>query len=119
MSCTGAKISNTCGSKSYSVCVYYEGSIPSFSSLTEEECINMQEVAEDLYEIIGTIKEESNLESLRDGCITYPAGTISIVEAFEAQQNKICSLETLIQTMQSTIATMQQQIQDLQENQCP
>lgn len=119
MACTGANVSNTCGIKSYAVCTFYEGTLPTFSSLLDEECVNIQEVAEDLYGIIETMKDESNLESLRDGCITYPLGTITIVQAFQAQQDKICSLETLIQTMQSTIATMQQQIADLQENQCP
>lgn len=119
MSCTGTKISNMCGVKSYAVCTFYEGSIPSFSSLVQEECVNIQEVSEDLYGIIETMKEESNLESLSDGCITYPSGTITIAQAFQSQQNKICNLESLIVTMQSTIITMQQQIVELQENQCP
>lgn len=119
MSCNGASVKNTCGTKQYATCVYYEGEVPGFSSLTNTECITLHDTTVDIYAILEDIKDEFNFSSLIGSCITYPSSTPTLIQVLTAHQSKICSLEDTIIQMAGTIETMQQQIEDLQTNNCP
>lgn len=119
MSCNGLTVKNTCGSKQYATCVYYEGEVPAFSSLTEGECITLHDTNLDIYNILEGIKSELNFTSLIGACITYPNTNPSLLQVLTAQQSKICQLEASITSLNGSIATMQQQIAELQTNTCP
>lgn len=110
------KVSITCGTEIPATCVPYRTDLPEFSELA---CPTIEETTAEIYETIQEIKNNSDLSSLRGNCITYPQGNITIMQAFISQQNYICTLNETIEEMQTTISTMQQQIQDLQQNNCP
>jgi hypothetical protein len=113
----GDKIKNRC-KKVYAKCVAYESEVPSFSELTGESCLDIEQVADDLYETVGTIKEEIDLTDLTNNCLTLP-GTPTVKNVIQLLINTICAQQTTIQGLQSTLTTVNQQISDLQENICP
>ena len=116
MSCN--KIKQTCGTPTFAVCVRYEGSVSEHTLLTQTECLDTQEVIEDVYRLIGTIKEEIDVTTLENTCITFttPKSPSSVISQM---YNKLCELENLIESQASTIATMESQISLLQSQTCP
>lgn len=116
MGCNGASIKNTCGTKQYATCVYYEKEVPAFSSITDS-CITLEDTTLDIYNILGDIKDELNLSGLVGSCLTYPTQP-SLLQVLTVHQTEICELKELLATQNQTIATMQQQIIDLQNNNC-
>jgi len=117
MSCNGTSIKNTCGTKQYATCVYYEESVPAFSSLVETECITLEDTTLDIYSILEDLKDVLNVTSLSAGCLTYPT-TPSLLQVLTVHQQEICDLKSYNATLNTTIETMQQQIEDLQNNNC-
>ena len=115
------KPETTCGTRGYATCVYYEGYIPPFSSLDQDDCNTVHETLEDIYNEMETMQDEADLSELGNECITYTetAGRILIKDAFKAMETKICELAALTTTMGETITTMQEQIEQLQEGNCP
>lgn len=110
------KISLTCGGKQYAVCISFEGALPDYSTL---ECPNVEEVLEEHYELITEIRENNDFSDLGNACLTYPQGDLTTAQVAMVFETKICELVQTISTMQSTIIQMQQQIADLQQNNCP
>lgn len=112
------KIRQTCGGVlTYSKCTKYEGILSEHSSLSEDDCLDIEQIAEDLYSIIDAIKEDINLENLENTCITFANKTPSYV--IEQMYNKICELQTTLDAQTDLITTMQSQISDLQTQTCP
>jgi len=112
------KIRYTCGEpKVYSECVTYQGVVSENSALFEQECLNAQEVIEDVYSMVDTIKEEIDLTDLENDCITFttPKTPRSVISQM---YNKLCELEDTVQSQAQLIETMQEQITDLQTNNC-
>jgi hypothetical protein len=105
-------------SKSYAICSVYEGNIPTSSPLTEEECVSVEEVLEDLYSITTDIKEEIDLTNLSFSCLTVPS-TITPLNVVQLLVNEICALKEIVEMQAETIETINLQIEALQENQCP
>ena len=63
------KIKHTCtGSIQYALCTSYEGILPEFSEL---ECPSIEETTEELYNLVGEIKEETDLSELGEKCLEY------------------------------------------------
>ena len=103
MSCKN-KIKNTCVSKQYATCVYYELDLPEISSL-DSSCVTLEETTQELYSFIEYIKESVNIEGLTTDCEDLTE--LSIKDIFELQQNKICSLEDKVEELESkTICDM-------------
>lgn len=118
MSCQKYQKKQTC-SKSFAVCVQYEGTLSEYTSLEENACYDVEEVIEDITTIVDSIKKELDLESLRGDCIEYTTGKIEIIEVLSKFQELICNQAETIATMQSDIATLKLQVQELQSNICP
>ncbi len=115
MSCQD-KIKNRC-KKVYAKCVAYESTVPEWSGLVDEECLDIEQVVDDLYEIVGEIKEEIDVSEVTSECQTVP--TTKTVKAFiQFLLDRDCAQQELIDTMQETITQMQADISDLQENIC-
>lgn len=108
----------TC-SKTYATCVEYLGQLSEYTELDQDSCHDVEEVIEDLTNILDGVKDELNLETLVGSCITYPAGDKKLIDYLTAIQDFICVQNENIIEMQSQIATLQQQVQELQENNCP
>jgi hypothetical protein len=112
------KINLNCPPNSpFANCVRSEITPPEFSGLTSS-CNSAEELFENLYEVIGGIKEEIDLSSLENGCITFtlPKTPLSVITQM---YNKICELEVLVIGQGETIATHMSQIENLQNETCP
>lgn len=70
----GYKIQHTCGTKQKAVCVYYDTTLPDFSSLKDETCVTVEEAISDLYKLIKKLRENSDLSELGTSCIKYGVG---------------------------------------------
>lgn len=104
--------------KIYGKCVAYEEEVPEFSSLNNQDCLNIEEVASDIYGILTSIKEDINLSDLDNDCLTLPTNK-TVKNVIQLLIDTICSQQSTITTLQETVTTMQEQITDLQEQNCP
>lgn len=112
------KINLSCPPNSpYANCVRSEVTPPEFSTLTSE-CNSVDEVLSDLYEVIGGIKEEIDFSSLENTCITFtlPKTPLSVITQM---YNKLCELESIVESQAEVIATHTNQIENLQNSECP
>jgi hypothetical protein len=116
MSCNN-KTKNKCGSKNYASCIAYETPTPSFSSLYENTCTDIEETIEDIYTLIGGIKNEISVSSVANDCITF-TNPKTINSVISQMYSKICSLEDIIATQSTTLSTQAAQILALQNNIC-
>lgn len=111
------KVKQTC-TKTFAVCTMYEGSVSEHTLLEQVECLEIQEVIEDLYNIIDVIKEETDVTTLENTCITFTSPK-TVASVIEQMYSKICEMQELITIQGETIVTMQEEIVSLQENLCP
>ena len=114
MSCQD-KIKQRC-TKISSECVNYDRELPDFSELTD--CITIAETTEELYTLVGEIKEELDLTGLTYDCGTLPIDR-SVKSLIQFLLDRDCAQQEQIDNMQTTIDSMQQQIEDLETNNCP
>ena len=64
-----SKVKHTCtGSIQYALCTSYEGILPEFSEL---ECPSIEETTEELYNLVGEIKEQTDLSEIGEKCLEY------------------------------------------------
>ena len=64
-----SKVKHTCtGSIQYALCTSYETELPEFSEL---ECPSIEETTEELYNLVGEIKEQTDLSELGEKCLEY------------------------------------------------
>jgi len=112
------KLKNRCGKKVYAVCVNYEGSVPEYSGLDTDDCLDIQQVAENIYDKLGDVKNEIALAGLDPNCLTLPTNN-NTLKMFQFLVDTICTMQTTIGSMQDIIDTMQEQIQDIFDNNCP
>lgn len=95
MSCCGEKRTKSrCGTLTPAVCVKYEGEFPEWSSLKDESCTSIEEVAEELYDKIGDVQETVELGNI-DNCINYDRetdGTVKINTAVTKHAELLCEL---------------------------
>ena len=115
MSCD--KIKHKCGKEVFAVCTKYQGTVSENSELFEEECLDVQEVIEDLYTMIDDIKEEIDMSELDNECLTI-AENSKVKDVIQLLITTICQQQEQIQSQQELIETIQGQITDLQENNC-
>lgn len=111
------KINHRCGKKQYAVCVAYESAIPEYSELSEQECVSVEETTLDLYSLITGIKNDIDVSALDLECLTLLNPTIKTL--MQLLITNVCALQTTVGAQGVLITTMQQQITDLQENNCP
>ena len=59
------KPKHTCGDRSSNArCVFYDLNIPSFSKLSDSECVTVEETTSDLYNLVAWLRESINIENL-------------------------------------------------------
>lgn len=116
MSCND-KIKQRC-KKVPAGCVNFEAQVPEFSSLVEDECLSIEEVALDIYDIIGGIKQELALEEITSDCIELPT-IIDTKILFQLMMDKICQQQEQINTLIQTQQDQTTAIEDLQNSNCP
>ena len=94
------RISHTCGERTYLICSEYEGTVNTDSSLTEESCLNGQEVVQDIYNQL----ENSDLSALGELCLTYvQEDNKNIVKNVLLKfEEKICELSEKVNLLETT-----------------
>ena len=105
----GNKVKNTCGEKVYATCTYYEGVVPDFSSLADQDCNTIEETTEDTYELIGAIKDEIDLSDLTGGGIACNLnyapdenGNTVVKNVLLKYEEEICLLKAKVKTLEET-----------------
>lgn len=58
-----------CGSKVNAKCVFYDLTAPSFSKLHDEECLVAEETIEDLYNLVGWVRESIDISDIDASCL--------------------------------------------------
>ena len=93
------KISHTCGDRTYLICSEYEGTVNTDSSLTEESCLNGQEVVQDIYNQL----ENLDLSALGELCLSYvQENNKNIVKNVLLKfEEKICELENRVEELET------------------
>lgn len=88
------KIKHTCaGSRNYATCIDWEGTVNTQSELDSEDCLNMDEVTQDIYNQL----EEIDLSALGEECLTYflDVNSKTIVKNVLLKfEKEICNLKT-------------------------
>lgn len=98
------KISNTCGTKNYAPCVYYELELPDFTSI-EDECVTLEDTTSEIYTLIKDIREQLDLSELGEDCLTYTLDSesrIVVKNALLKIEEKYCELEERVEELETT-----------------
>jgi hypothetical protein len=96
------KIKQTCGESLPATCVKYRTELPSFSSI--EQCdVRVEETIEELYDLVGELREETNLSALGDSCLEYvQVGGKNIVKnVLLKYETEICDLKTRVTELEN------------------
>jgi hypothetical protein len=99
------KVSQTCiGSTTQAVCVKTDVTVNSESSLINDDCLNVEETTQDLYNQIGEIKKETDLSELGLKCLTYTkvSGKILTKNVLLKHEQEICDLKTKVTALETT-----------------
>ena len=98
-----SKVKHTCtGSIQYALCTQYETDLPEFSEL---ECPSIEETTEELYNLVGEIKEETDLSELGEKCLEYlldENDKIVVKNVLLKFEEEICELEEKINLLETT-----------------
>ena len=102
------KIKHTCGSiKGFATCIKYEKEVPEFSDLFGNDCKDIEQTTEDLYNIVTKLREDSDVSGILNECITFtsPKTPKSVIEQMYL---KLCDLEQRVNNQQELITELQQ-----------
>ncbi len=94
------KIKHTCGSIVFADCTSYQTDLPEFSEL---ECPSIEETTEELYNLVGEIKEEIDLKDLGDKCLEYvetEEGKIIVKNVLLKHEDEICLLKNRVKQLE-------------------
>ena len=94
------KIKHTCGSIVFAGCTSYQTDLPEFSEL---ECPSIEETTEELYNLVGEIKEETDLKDLGDKCLEYvetAEGKIIVKNVLLKHEDEICLLKNRVKQLE-------------------
>jgi hypothetical protein len=98
----GSKIKHTCtGNLQYSTCVQYELELPEFSELGD--CVSIEDTTNELYNLVGEIKTETDLSALGELCLEYTTvGGKNIVKNVLLKfEEKICELSEKVNLLEN------------------
>ena len=94
--CRNNKIKCNCGTRQNARCVYYNGYLPKHSKL-DGDCVNIDEITEEVYENQEKILDSIDLVKLGKKCIDYSefqeGDSLKVNEAFLTFEKEICELK--------------------------
>ena len=97
-----SKVKHTCtGSIQYALCTSYETELPEFSEL---ECPSIEETTEELYNLVGEIKEQTDLSELGEKCLEYlldENDKIVVKNVLLKFEEEICNLKEELETVKN------------------
>ena len=104
--CRNNKIKCNCGTRQNARCVYYDGYLPKYSKL-DEDCVNIEETTEELYENQERILDSIDLIKLGKECIDYSefkeTNILKVNEALLTIEKEICNLKKNIDDDNSSL----------------
>jgi hypothetical protein len=103
MSNCNNRVKQTCGSINYATCISYETELPTFSELGG--CVSIEETTEELYNLVGEIKEEIDLSELGEKCLEYITdenNKVVVKNVLLKFEEKICELEEKVTELETT-----------------
>lgn len=104
MSNCGNKIKQTCtGNRVYATCTEYETELPEFSTL--EDCVTIEETTAELYDVVGKILDNTDLNELGNLCLEYvldEEGKIIVKNVLSKFEEIICEQQEKIEALQNT-----------------
>jgi len=95
MGCCGKEKKICTGAKQYAICQYYQGQLLKNTKLDTEDCVNVEEVIEELVTEVDAINEKLDTSGLGKRCLTYEKNIddeITQVEVNDLFESKICDL---------------------------
>ena len=98
--CRDTNLKYNCGDKRQNArCVLYEGYIPNYSKLLDEDCITLEETTEELYQNQEKILNSIDLTKLGKECIDYSEfqedDSLKVNEALLTIEKEICNLKKI------------------------
>lgn len=96
--CYKDELKYNCGTRTSSRCVTYDRELPDLSKLQDRDCITIEETTKDLYEIVESFNESTDLSELGKGCINYEEeerGRIQVKEALLKLEEEVCNLKNI------------------------
>lgn len=102
------KVKHTCGDiKGFSACIKYEKEVPQFSPLFGNDCKDLEQTTEDLYNTVNKIKQDTDVTGLLNACVTFtsPKTTKTVIEQMYI---KICEMQAQITAQGLLITDLQQ-----------
>ena len=98
--CRDTNLKYNCGDKRQNArCVLYEGYIPNYSKLLDEDCISLEETTEELYQNQEKILNSIDLTKLGKECIDYSEfqedDSLKVNEALLTIEKEICNLKKI------------------------
>lgn len=99
------KLKYTCsGQTQYATCVKYEGDVNSQSSLVNEDCLDLDQTTEDIYEQIEKLQNASDLSDLGEGCLSYvqEEGKTIVKNVLLKYEEEICALKLEVEKLKTT-----------------
>lgn len=135
--CRNNKIKCNCGTRQNARCVYYDGYLPKYSKL-DEECVNIDETTEELYQNQEKILNSIDLTKLGEKCVDYSEfqedEVLKVNEALLTIEKEICNLKNitkdndnspldldfkcLVDPCDNTISSLNQLLQIIIDNIC-
>lgn len=95
MSCKGCKEKDLRCATNYAPCIMYEETLPEWSSLKGEQCVNIEETTKELYEEVGKLRDEVILELEDCDVLKFPRdvkGKTKVKEALPLMVEAICNI---------------------------
>lgn len=96
MGCGDNKLKHSCGELINALCVKYQGDIPEFSSIDENNCpVVVEEVLDDMYELLA----ETKVDFTKLGCLEYETDLteINLEEVLLKFETEICTLKEALE----------------------
>lgn len=106
--CRDTNLKYNCGDRRQNArCVLYEGYIPNYSKLIDEDCITLEETTEELYKNQEEILKSIDTSKLGKECIDYSefqeTNILKVNEALLTIEKEICNLKKNIDDDNSSL----------------
>ena len=94
------KLSNTCTEVIQAPCVDYQGELGDNTKITSD-CVNIENVAEDLYQITDEIIENMSVSEIGNSCISFQQEPTRVADVLKKYEEEICNLKQQVETLQT------------------
>lgn len=101
----GNKTKHTCGTISYATCTRFEGTVNPQSELVEEECLDLEQTTQDIYNQLEDINTQIDLSALGEKCLEYltdDEDRIVVKNVLIKFEEEICLLKTKVEQLETT-----------------